>query len=163
MEASLYLIHPNDLETLILEAGNSQAVLESPFIQQSLYLGDTWDTVNRALNPEGQTAEHALQYVIQAEYPLSERIDHPEAVRYNTVVRTAEIQQQLRSLSVDELKKRYQFDIVHTAPEALAQEIRLAELKLIYVQLQDLYRTAARQNFAVLSVIQSKIRPEKLI
>ena len=163
MEASLFLIHPNDLETLILEAETAQSVLESPFIQQSLYLGDTWDVVNRALNPEGQAAQNALQYVIQAEHPLSERIDHPEAVHYNTVVRTDEIQQQLQKLSVDELKKRYQFDVVQTAPEELAQEIRLAELKLIYLQLQDFYRDAARQNLAVLSVFQTRIKPEKLI
>jgi hypothetical protein len=60
-------------------------------------------------------------------------------------------------------KKRYQFAVVNTAPEALAQELRLAELKLIYLQLQDFYREAARKNWAVLSVIQDKIRPEKLI
>jgi len=47
--------------------------------------------------------------------------------------------------------------------EALAQELRLAELKLIYLQLQDFYRDAAHHNWAVLSVIQDKIRPEKLI
>lgn len=162
MQASLFLIHPNDLETLILEVENAQAVLDSPFIQQSFYLGHAWETVNRALNPQPQAAT-ALQYAIQAEHPLSERIDHPEAVHYNTVVRTAEIQQQLQNLSVSELKKRYQFDVVQTAPEELAQELYLAELKLIYLQLQDFYRTAVRQNLAVLSVIQQQIQPEKLI
>ena len=75
----------------------------------------------------------------------------------------AHIQQQLQKLSVDELKKRYQFEVVQTAPEELAQEIRLAELKLIYLQLQDFYRDAARQNLAVLSVFQTRIKPEKLI
>jgi hypothetical protein len=79
------------------------------------------------------------------------------------VVRVAELQQALQQLTVDEVKKRYQFAVVNTAPEALAQELRLAELKLIYLQLQDFYREAARKNWAVLSVIQDKIRPEKLI
>ncbi|OTG92266.1 DUF1877 family protein [Acinetobacter sp. ANC 3813] len=162
MEASLFLIHPNDLETLIIEADNSQAVLESNFILQSLYLGQTWDSVNHALNVDQQSST-PLQYAIQAEHPLSERIDHPETVHYNTVVRVSEIQQQLQQLSVDELKKRYQFDVVHTAPAELAQELYLAELKLIYLQLQDFYRDAAKQNLAVISVIQKKIQPEKLI
>ena len=162
MEASLFLIHPNDLETLIIEADSAQAVLESNFILQSLYLGQTWQSVNHALSLDQQSSS-PLQYAIQAEHPLSERIDHPEAVHYNTVVKVAEIQQQLQQLSVDELKKRYQFDVVQTSPEELAQELYLAELKLIYLQLQDFYRDAARQNLAVISVIQNKIQPEKLI
>ena len=163
MEAVLFLIYPNDLETLILEAETSQNVLESEFMQQSLYLGTAWETLNQALNPAGQPAQEGMEFAIQAEHPLSERLSHPDVVRYNTVVRVAELQQALQQLTVDEVKKRYQFAVVNTAPEALAQELRLAELKLIYLQLQDFYREAARKNWAVLSVIQDKIRPEKLI
>lgn len=160
MEAVLLLIHPNDLETLILEAESPQDVLDSAFMRQSLYLGTAWETLNQALHPAEQPA---LEFAIQAEHPLSERLRHPDAVRYNTVVRVAELQQALQRLTVDEVKKRYQFAVVNTAPEALAQELRLAELKLIYLQLQDFYRDAAHHNWAVLSVIQDKIRPEKLI
>lgn len=163
MQASLLLIHPNDLEVLILEAETSQDVLESAFNRQSLYLGAAWETLNQALNPLNQQAENSLKFAIQAEHPLSERMKQADAARYNTVVRTVDIQKNLQSLTVDEMKKRYQFAVVHTAPEALAQELRLAELKLIYAQLQDFYREAVRHNWAVLSVIQAQIRPEKLI
>ena len=78
MEAVLFLIHPNDLETLILEAESPQDVLDSAFMRQSLYLGTAWETLNQALHPAEQPA---LEFAIQAEHPLSERLRHPEAVR----------------------------------------------------------------------------------
>ena len=163
MLASLLLIHPNDLETLIIEAETIQYVLESSFIRQSFYLGNVWEALNQVLNPANQQAENSLKFIIQTEHPLSEKINQPSLVRYNTVVRVSEIQKNLQHLTVDEIKKRYQFTVANTAPEALEQELRLAELKLIYLQLQDFYREAIRNNWAVVSVFQEKIQPEKLI
>ncbi len=163
MEASLLLIHPNDLETLILEAQTSQDVLESAYIQRSLYLGASWQMLNQAIVPPSQGNASALQYAIQAEHPLSERIASLSAVHYSGAVRVSEIYQALQALSADEVKKRYQFAVVQSSPEALEQELRLAELKLIYQQLQEFYFEAADENYAVLSVIQPAIRPEKLI
>ncbi|WP_180041423.1 MULTISPECIES: DUF1877 family protein [unclassified Acinetobacter] len=159
MDAILYLIPPNDLETLILEAETPQDVLDSPFVQHSFFLGEAWQELNPLLSVNRDSAA-ALNYAIQAEHPLSERRPGLSlAVHYNTVVRVAEIHQALQQLSVDEIKKRYLVTIAETAPE---QELKLAELKLLFLQLQDLYRDAARHNLSVLSVIQDGIRLDKL-
>ena len=158
MDAILYLIPPNDLETLILEAETPQDVLDSPFVQHSLFLGEAWQELNPLLSVNSDSA--ALGYAIQAEHPLSDRRPGLSlAVHYNTVVRVAEIHQALQQLSVDEIKKRYLVTIAETAPE---QELKLAELKLLFLQLQDLYRDAVRHNLSVLSVIQDGIRLDKL-
>ena len=159
MDAILYLIPPNDLETLILEAETPQDVLDSPFVQHSLFLGEAWQELNPLLSVNSDSVA-ALSYAIQAEHPLSERRPGLSlAVNYNTVVRVAEIHQALQQLSVDEIKKRYLVTIAETAPE---QELKLAELKLLFLQLQDLYRDAVRHNLSVLSVIQDGIRLDKL-
>lgn len=159
MDAILFLVKPNDLETLILEAETPQDVLESPFMQHSLFLGETWEVLNQLLNPQGQS-KTSLTYAIETEHPLSDRRPGLSlAVHYNTVVRVDEIQHILANLSVDEIKKRYLLSIADTTPE---NELKLAELKLIYLQLQSFYRDAARQNLTVLSVIQDGIRLEKL-
>ncbi|WP_180121085.1 DUF1877 family protein [Acinetobacter sp. YH12086] len=159
MDAILYLIPPNDLETLILEAETPQDVLDSPFVQHSFFLGEAWQELNPLLSLNSDSAA-ALSYAIQAEHPLSERRPGLSlAVHYNTVVRVAEIHQALQQLSVDEIKKRYLVTIAETAPE---QELKLAELKLLFLQLQDLYRDAVHNNLSVLSVIQDGIRLDKL-
>ncbi|UUS65102.1 MULTISPECIES: DUF1877 family protein [unclassified Acinetobacter] len=158
MDAILYLIPPNDLETLILEAETPQDVLDSPFVQHSLFLGEAWQELNPLLSVNSDSV--AALYAIQAEHPLSERRPGLSlAVHYNTVVRVAEIHQALQQLSVDEIKKRYLVMIAENAPE---QELKLAELKLLFLQLQDLYRDAVRHNLSVLSVIQDGIRLDKL-
>ena len=160
MDAILYLVQPNDLETLILEAETPQDVLDSPFMQHSLFLGQAWDALNPLLNPQGHS-DTPLAYAIRAEHPISDRRPGLSlAVHYNTVVRVAEIHQALSALSVEEIKKRYQLSIANIAPE---HELKLAELKLIYLQLQNMYRDAVRQNLTVLSVIQDSIRLERLI
>lgn len=163
MQASLLLVHPNDLETFILEAQTAEDVLMSPLIQQSLYLGETWDILNQAFQLTNQQAKNSLAFILQAEHLLSERIHQANSVRYNTVVRVSEIQKSLQDVSTDEIKKSYQFIVVQTVPEVLTEELRLAELKLIYSQLQDFYQEAVHHNWAVVSVIQEKIQPEKLI
>lgn len=161
MEAILFLVHPNDLETLIIQAETPQDVLESSSLQQSLYLGDAWQSLHELLQlPD--LVKPVLSWVIQAEHPLSAR-NVGKAVSYNTVVRAAEIYHVLQNIHVDEVKKHYQFSNVITALQAQTQELKLAELKLIYLQLQDLYRDAAQRNMAVLSVIQDGIKPAKLI
>lgn len=160
MDAILYLVQPNDLEILILEAETPQDVLDSPFMQHSLFLGQAWDVLNQLLNPQSHS-DTPLVYAIQAEHPISDRRPGLSlAVHYNTVVRVAEIHQALLVLSVEEIKKRYQLSIADIAPE---HELKLAELKLIYLQLQNMYRDAVRQNLTVLSAIQDSIRLERLI
>lgn len=160
MDAILYLVQPNDLETLILEAETPQDVLDSSFMQHSLFLGQAWDVLNPLLNPQGHS-DTPLAYAIRAEHPISDRRPGLSlAVHYNTVVRVAEIHHALSALSVEEIKKRYLLSIANIAPE---HELQLAELKLIYLQLQSIYRDAVRQNLTVLSVIQDSIRLERLI
>jgi hypothetical protein len=161
MEAILLLVHPNDLEKLIIQATSPQDVLDSADIKEHVWLGSAWDTLNKTLNAEN-APEKSLQYVIQAEHPLSDR-NIGRAVHYNTVVRVAEIHQALQSITVDAVKTHYQYLVTQTTQQAVEQELNLAELKLIYLQLQDLYRDATRQNLAVLSVIVDAIRPQKLI
>ena len=161
MEAILLLVHPNDLEKLIIQATSPQDVLDSADIKEHVWLGSAWDTLNKTLNAEN-APEKSLQYVIQAEHPLSDR-NIGRAVHYNTVVRVAEIHQALQSITVDAVKTHYQYLVTQTTQQAVEQELNLAELKLIYLQLQDFYRDATRQNLAVLSVIVDAIRPQKLI
>lgn len=161
MEAILFLVHPNDLEKLIVQAETPQDVLESSLLHQSLYLGDAWESLHEILQTPDLVLP-ALSYVIQAEHPLSER-NVGKAVTYNTVVRTDEIYHALEKIHVDEVKKHYQFSATVITQQLQTQELKLAELKLIYLQLQDLYRDAAQQNMAVLSVIQDGIQPAKLI
>ena len=161
MEAILLLVHPNDLEKLIIQATSPQDVLDSADIKEHVWLGSAWDTLNKTLNAEN-APEKSLQYVIQAEHPLSDR-NIGRAVHYNTVVRVAEIHQALQSITVDAVKTHYQYLVTQTTQQAVEQELNLAELKLIYLQLQDLYRDATRQNLAVLSVIVDAIHPQKLI
>ncbi len=161
MEAILLLVHPNDLEKLIIQATSPQDVLDSADIKEHVWLGSAWDTLNKTLNAEN-APEKSLQYVIQAEHPLSDR-NIGRAVHYNTVVRVAEIHQALQRITVDAVKTHYQYLVTQTTQQAVEQELNLAELKLIYLQLQDLYRDATRQNLAVLSVIVDAIHPQKLI
>lgn len=161
MEAILLLVHPNDLEKLILQATSPQDVLDSADIKAHVWLGSAWDTLNKTLNTEN-APKQSLQYVIQAEHPLSDR-NIGRAVHYNTVVRVAEIHQALQTITVDAVKTHYQYLVTQTTQQAVEQELNLAELKLIYLQLQDLYRNATRQNLAVLSVIVDAIHPQKLI
>lgn len=80
------------------------------------------------------------------------------------MVRVAEIHQVLQTIHVDAVKTHYQYLVTQTTQQAtLTQELNLAELKLIYLQLQDFYREATRQNLAIMSVIVDAIHPQKLI
>lgn len=161
MEAILFLVHPNDLENLIVQATTPQDVLESSYVKQYVWLGGAWNALNQSLNA-GNAPNQSLDYVIEAEHPLSER-NIGKAVHYNTVVRVAEIHEVLQTIPVEEVKTHYQYAVTQTTQQDLDQELNLAELKLIYLQLQDFYRDATRQNLAVLSVIMDAIHPQKLI
>ena len=161
MQAILLLVHPNDLERLILQATTPQDVLDSDLIKQYVWLGSAWDSLNKILNAEN-APNQSLAYVIEAEHPLSER-NIGRAVHYNTVVRVAEIHQVLQTIHVDSVKTHYQYLVTQTTQQTIDQELNLAELKLIYLQLQDFYREATRQNLAIMSVIVDAIHPQKLI
>lgn len=156
MQTILYTIHPNDLETLMIEAEQLDDVLHSPFLKDKEVFDVIGQHLASLLNNISTDSHHqTISYSMQGEYPLSERLHPANTVHYNPVVQVVEIHQALDAISVAQFKQQ-----VITAEPSIYSS---AELVLDFQQLQSFYQDAARQNLAVISVVAPDLIAKKVI
>lgn len=170
MQTLLFTIHPNDLETLMIEAEQLSDVLESGYLKDK----EIFDVIGQHLamvlnNIATATEHHALTYSMRAAYTLSERLHPINTVHYNPVVHVVEIHQALEATSLEQFKKYALNDLTqHLAVSKSTADIQKldypqAELLLEFQQLKSFYQDATRQNMAVISVVAANLIAEKVI
>ncbi|MCJ8160884.1 DUF1877 family protein [Acinetobacter zhairhuonensis] len=166
MDAFLFSIAPNDLESLMLDAENMRDIEQAPYKQDQIDLGELWPVLAKILSQQS-SANLNLHDLIYAEYPISEHPKIKSVARYNPAVHVMELTQALEQISVEELQKycrkhQHTSEIAQLMGDHTAQ-LDEAELTLLLTQLKSFYRNAVEQNHAVVSLIAENIRPKHLI
>lgn len=168
MDTLLLSIHPNALETLILESVSVADVLNSGEIESQLILAKNGKILQALLQGSFKSGTSLLALSVQAEHHLSERQIQLGEVRYNTAVRVVEVHEALDKVDTDDFKKHMKTTCLKRLEQEQgisleSLEYKVAELSMLFAQLKNFYQNAAAHNYAVISVTSESLVPESLI